>query len=74
VITLSQVRDAANALVTTLPFDAEHRARHLQRISDILDRTQHRNQQARRSHSKTRRRTLHALGLFTSSMRSCIPP
>jgi hypothetical protein len=73
-ITISQVRDAANALVTTLPFDADHRERHLQRVSDILQRTQARNQQARRSHYKTRRRNLHVLGLFTSRMRSCIPP
>jgi hypothetical protein len=39
-----------------------------------LQRTQLRNQKARRSHYKTRRRQLHALGLFTSCMRSCIPP
>jgi hypothetical protein len=73
-ITLSQVRDGANALVTTLSFDADHRERHLERASVILKRTQLRNQQSRRSHYKTRRRRLHALGLFTSRMRSCIPP
>jgi hypothetical protein len=58
----------------TLSFDADHRERHLERVSTILARTQRRNQQARRSHYKTRRRRLHALGLFTSYMRSCIPP
>ncbi|MER3439528.1 MAG: hypothetical protein C4346_19120, partial [Chloroflexota bacterium] len=63
-ITLSQVRDAANALVTTLWFDADERQRRLNRVSAILVRTQLRNQQARRSHVKTRRRVLHALGLF----------
>jgi hypothetical protein len=73
-ITLSQVRDAANALVTSLPFDADHRQRHLERASAILTRTQLRNQQSRRAHYKTRRRHLHILGLFTSRMRSCIPP
>jgi hypothetical protein len=57
-----------------LPFDVNNRIRYLQRISTILQRTQTRNQQARRSHFKTRRRRLHALGLFTSRMRSCIPP
>ena len=73
-ITLSQVRDAANALVTTLSFDADHRERHLERVSVILTRTQRRNQQSRHSHYKTRRRRLHALGLFTGRMRSCKPP
>ena len=73
-LTLSQVRDAANALVTTLSFDADHRQRHLEWASAVLQRTQLRNQKARRSHYKTRRRQLHALGLFTSCMRSCIPP
>lgn len=73
-ITLSQVRDAANALVTTLSFNADQRRRQLDRASAILIRTQRRNQQARRSHFKTRRRRLHALGYFTSRMRSCIPP
>jgi hypothetical protein len=48
--------------------------RYLQRVSTILKRTQTRNQRARRSHFKKRRRRLHALGLFTSHMRSCIPP
>lgn len=71
---MSQVRDAANALVTTLPFDAENRNAYLERISTILQRTQTRNHQARRSHLKTRRRRLHALGLYTSRMHSCIPP
>jgi hypothetical protein len=71
---VSQVRDAANALVTTRSFDAEHRKRHLERAAAILQRTQARNQKARRSHFKTRRRRLHELGLFTSRMRSCIPP
>ena len=73
-ITLSQVRDAANALVSTLPFDADLRKRHLKRVSAILVRSQLRNQQARRSHYKTRRRLLRALGLFPSRMHSCIPP
>jgi len=58
----------------TLPFDADSRTAYLQRASAIVKRTQARNQQARRSHFKTRRRRLHALGLFTSRMRSCIPP
>jgi hypothetical protein len=71
---VSQVRDAANALVSTLWWDEENRERHLRRTAAILQRTQARNQQARRSHYKTRRRQLHALGLFTSRMRSCIPP
>ena len=57
-----------------LPFDADSRTAYLERISTILQRTQMRNQQARRSHSKTRRRRLHALGLYPSRMRSCIPP
>ncbi len=73
-ITLSQVRNAANALVSTLPFDADHRERVLERASVILKRTQLRNQQSRRSHYKNRRRRLHALDLFTSRMSSCIPP
>src|SRR5437588_9555453 len=73
-LTLSQVRDAANALVTTLPFDAESRLTYLERVSTILKRTQTRNQQARRSHFKSCRRRLHAIGLFTSCMRSCMPP
>ena len=73
-ITISQVRDAANALVGTLSFDVETRTAYLQRVSIILQRTQTRNHQARRSHLKTRRRRLHALGLFTSRMHSCIPP
>jgi hypothetical protein len=67
------VRDAANTLVTTLVFDADHRERHLKHASAILARTQRRKEQARRSHYKKRRRRLHALGLFTSRMRSCIP-
>ncbi len=71
---MSQVRDAANALVTALPFDVESRMRYLARASTILKRTQTRNQQARRSHFKSCRRRLHALGLFTSRMRSCMPP
>ena len=71
---MSQVRDAANALVTTLPFDEKTRTAYLQRVSTILKRTQTRNQQARRSHFKSRRKRLHALGLFTSRMRSCKPP
>jgi hypothetical protein len=71
---LTQVRDAANAVVTTLLFDVENRIAYLKRVSTILKRTQARNQQARRSHVKTRRRRLHALGLFTSRISSCIPP
>jgi hypothetical protein len=71
---VSQVRDAANALVTTLSFDVETRTACLQHISTILKYRQARNDQARRSHSKTRRRRLRALGLFTSRMHSCIPP
>lgn len=71
---MSQVRTAANALVTTLPFDDDSRYQYLERIATNLQYTQTRNQKATRSHSKTRRRRLHALGLFTSRMRSCIPP
>ena len=61
-------------MVTTRSFDADHRERHLERVSVILTRTQLRNQKSRRSHYKTRRRRLHAFGLFTGRMRSCIPP
>ena len=71
---MSQVRDAANALVSTLLFDADQRERYLERTAVNLRRTQVRNKTARRSHTKTRRRQLHELGLFTSRMRSCIPP
>ena len=68
------MRDAANALVSTLSFEAEHRERYIERIAAILQRTQLRNQTARRSHFKTRRRQLHNLGIYTSRTRSCIPP
>jgi len=61
-------------VVTTLPFDREARTAYLKRVAAVLQRTQRRNQQARRSHFKTRRHQLHTLGLFTSHMRSCIPP
>jgi hypothetical protein len=55
-------------------FDAEHRKHYLERTAARIQRAQIRNQTARRSHFKTRRRQLHDLGLFTSRMRSCIPP
>ena len=71
---MNQVRVAADAFISTLWFDADHREYRLERVSTILERTQHRNQQARRSHIKTRRKELHALGLFTSHMSRCIPP
>ncbi|MBM3994998.1 MAG: hypothetical protein FJ303_12720 [Planctomycetes bacterium] len=73
-ITLSQVRDAANALVSTRWFDADHRRHYLTRIAASLQRAQLRNQKARHSHYKTRRRQLHDLGFFSSRMSSCIPP
>ena len=41
-----------------LPFDADSRIAYLDRTSAILQRTQRRNQQARRSHFKTRRRRI----------------
>jgi hypothetical protein len=71
---LSQVRDAANALITSLRFDTDTRTIYLQRVCANLKYTQARNQRARLSHSKTRRRHLRAQGLFTSQMHSCIPP
>ena len=71
---MSQIRTAADAFISTLWFDADHRKRRLERVSTILERTQHRNRQARRSHTKTRRKALRALGLFTSRMSCCIPP
>jgi hypothetical protein len=55
-------------------FDEDHRNRFLARVSRDLVHTQTRNQQAHLSHRKTRRRRLHALNLFTSAMRCCIPP
>jgi hypothetical protein len=57
-----------------LPFDVETRTLCLQRVSANLKNTQIRNQKARHSHFKTRRRHLRALGLFTSHMACCIPP
>jgi hypothetical protein len=71
---VSQVRTAADAFISTLWFDADHRELRLQRVSTILERTQHRNRHARCSHTKTRRKELHALGLYTSRMSCCIPP
>jgi len=61
-------------MISTLWYDADHRERSLERTSAILQRTQRRNEQARRSHFKNRRRHLHALGLYTSRMRSSMPP
>lgn len=71
---MSQVRDGANALVAALPFDLETRILCLARVAANLRYTQIRNQQARRSHIKTRRRRLRTMGLFTSQMPCCIPP
>jgi hypothetical protein len=57
-----------------LSFDRETRILCLEHVSANLKYTQIRNQTARRSHFKTRRRRLRALGLFTSYMPCCIPP
>jgi hypothetical protein len=68
------VRDAADALVSTQPFEVGSRIAYLQRVSRVLQWRQRRNEQARRCHERSRCRRLRALGLITGRMRSCIPP
>ena len=71
---MSQVHEATNVLITTFSYDARTRERCLERTSRILMRTQARNDQARVSHTKTRRRRLRELNLHLTRIQSCMPP
>ena len=73
-ITICQVRDACNALIDALPLPRKARQERLTRAAQILTRTQVRNTNARRCHTKTRLEKLNQMNITPEHLRCCIPP
>ena len=73
-ITICQVREAVDGLIAALPLSAKKKRSRLNRLAEILQRTQRRNVCAKRCHAKTRKQTLQQLGINLEQLRCCIPP
>lgn len=74
ILTVPQVRRAADASIQAASLAPQARRKHLHRTAAYLHDVQHRNAKARRSHRRQRIRRLHRLGIFLKSCRCCIPP
>lgn len=72
-VTICQVRDAANALLDALTLNPQDQKRRLAKAARIIRDTQRRNAAAKKSHAKTTRERLKALGVNIEKMRCCIP-
>ncbi len=70
---LEQVRDAACAWCEALSQPPRARQKQYQQAAQRIAYYQHRNQQARKSHTKTTRRRLRRLGVKLSQLPSCVP-
>jgi hypothetical protein len=72
-VTICQMKDAANALIDSLPLSKEDQNRRLAKAARILRETQRRNAAARESHAKNQRKRFQQLGIRLETMRCCIP-
>ena len=72
-LTTEQVRRAMNAWLEAAQARLT-KAERLQRAHAKQQYYQHRNAQAQRSHTKTRRARLRTLGIDADRIKSCIPP
>jgi len=72
-ITICQGRDATRTMLSTLWLSPEDRLKALERQSEIAQYYQHRNTAARKSHTKTARKTLDHLGIDLKTLVSCRP-
>jgi hypothetical protein len=72
-LTVEQVRRAVNTWIATADLPpAVRRKRHQREVEKILY-YRRRNEQARKSHTKTRLKRLHALEIDIDQLESCIP-
>ena len=73
-MTISQEKDAADALLDAWPLNAEDRTIRLGKAACVLRATQASNAASRASHAKARRLALLAMGVAVETLRCCIPP
>jgi SRSO17 transposase len=72
-LTIEQVRSAINVWLETADLPPTVRRRRLQTEHGKQQYYQRRNDQARKSHTKTRRRRLKEMGIDADKIKSCIP-
>jgi len=72
-LTVERVRRAVNAWIATADMPPAVRRKRHQREADIIRYYRRRNEQARKSHTKTRLKRLRALGIDVDELESCIP-
>lgn len=72
-LTVEQVRRAASACILSLTLPPSARTRLLQATAERIVYYQHRNEQARHSHTRTTRRRLRRLGLKPHQLPSFVP-
>jgi hypothetical protein len=72
-LTVEQVRDAMNVWLDAADLSRPARKRRYEKALNKLRYYQRRNEQARRSHTKTRHKRLEALGIDVSELECCIP-
>ncbi len=72
-LTVQQVRRAVNTWLATLDLPPAARQRRLKQEEKTQDYYQRRNEQAHKSHTKTRTEQLVALGIDVKDLPCCIP-
>ena len=72
-VTVEMIRDAASAVVEALGMPPSARATIYKRTADTITYHLRRNREARKSHTKTRRRRFAALGTNVEKLPSCDP-
>ena len=72
-LTVEMVRDAASAVVETFGMPPSARKIILSKCAAKINYHLKRNRKARKSHTKTTRARLHALGIDVDSLPSCAP-
>ena len=72
-ITVEQVRSAMDVWLESSDLPPRHRRQRIEQECDKQRYYQHRNRQARRSHTKTRIAELEAIGIDINRIKSCLP-
>ena len=72
-LTVEQVRDAMNVWLDAADLPRAARKRRYEKVLNKIRYYQRRNEQARKSHTKTRHQRLEALGIDVDELECCIP-
>jgi hypothetical protein len=72
-LTVEQVRDAMNVWLDAADLSRAARKRRYKKAANKIGYYQRRNEQARKSHTKTRHKRLEGLGIDVNELECCIP-